>query len=183
MSGNCTAISCWQPSRNPNNVEIIRLNDRTVEIRHIDSFFAGLLRQIPDETDPEADEKSSERLFSKPMENPTDGFNEEWETYVEPDLRHLFQSSTETVTKDLESLKKEETGGEPEYSLEIPVSHLDQWLNTLNQARLVLATRNRFTDAELSAEFTPIVNSQRDMNLLQIHIYGFLQEIFLREIE
>ena len=164
-------------------MEIIRTNEETVEIRNIDTFFIELLRQIPDETDPGDDKIAHERLYSKPHDDPEDELNEEWETYVEPELRHLFQSATETVSDDLKGFVK--TGEEEEagYSLSIPVKHLDQWLNTLNQARLSLSIRNRFTDEELAADFSPVINSKRDMQLLQIHIYGFLQEAFLRELD
>jgi len=167
-------------------VEIIRTNEETVEIRNIDTFFIELLRQIPDETDPGDDKIARGRLFTKPHDDPEDELNEEWETYVEPELRHLFQSATETVSQDLkrfEKTKKGEAGEDAEYSLSIPVGHIERWLNTLNQARLCLAMRNRFTDEELAADFSPIINSKRDMQLLQIHIYGFLQEAFLRELD
>jgi len=160
-------------------MEIVRVNDTILELRSIDPFFAELLRQIPDETDPRDDTIATERLFSRPVEDPTDEVNEEWKEYVEPELRHLFESATETVAGDLKALK----GNDNEFSMQIPVKHLPHWLNTLNQARLSLAMRNRFTDEELSAEFSTVINSRRDMHLLQIHIYGFLQEMFIRELE
>lgn len=163
-------------------MEIIRVDEKLVEIRQIDSFFVDLLRQIPAETDPGDDKIARERLYSNPLDDPSDEFNEEWKTYVGPELSHLFQSASETVAEDLKNLIRLKDMEEPVYSLPIPVEHLDQWLNTLNQARLVIAARNRFTDEELAADFSPIINSQRDMNLLQVHIYGFLQEIFLREL-
>ncbi len=111
--------------------------------------------------------------------------NEEWKQYVEPGLRHLFQSSNETVSMDLKNMRKTgDTPGEEEsYTLHIPVAHLEQWLNTLNQARLVMAARNAFTEQELADEYPPIINSTRDMNLLQIQFYAALQEHFIREIE
>ena len=160
-------------------MEIVRENVGIVALHNIDPFFVELLRQIPEETDPRDDKIAMERLFSNPVDDPEDELNEEWETYVEPDLRHLFQSATETVAGDLKGL----TGRDMDYSLSIPVEHLEQWLNTLNQARLSLAMRNRFTDEELAADFSPIINSKRDMQLLQIHIYGFLQEMFIKELE
>jgi len=183
MYSNFTDTCCWRPSRNPDNVEIIRVDDKTVELRNIDAFFVELLKQIPGETDPGDDKIAHGRLFSKPTDDPEDELNEEWETYVEPGLRHLFESATETVSKDLERFEKIVMEGVTEYSLSIPVDHLDQWLNTLNQARLSMAMRNRLTDEELAADFSPVINSKRDMQLLQIHIYGFLQEMFLRELD
>jgi hypothetical protein len=163
-------------------VEIIRLDVRTVEIREIDSFLAELLSRIPAEAVPGNDANALERLFSNPTNEPQDELNRDWKSYVQPELRHLFESANETVSRDLKGLKSTKNVKKASQSLRIPVSHLHQWLSTLNQARLVLAARNKFTEAELAAELAPVINSKRDMCLLQIHLYGFMQEIFLREI-
>jgi len=168
-------------------MEIVRLDPKTVAIREIDPFAARLLRRIPVEADPGGDRAARGRLFSKPAAGgqgrQARELNEEWQQYVEPELRHLFQSANETVSDDLKNIKQTgSVGGVELYDLEIPIKHLEQWLNSLNQARLVMAARNGFTDAELDAEYPTIINSTRDMNLLQIHFYGFMQEYFVREM-
>ena len=64
----------------------------------------------------------------------------EWKLYVEPELRRLFESATETVASDLQQLN----GNEKPFAnctLRIPVEHTDAWLNALNQARLVIAAK------------------------------------------
>ena len=164
-------------------MEILRLDPETVALRQIDPFVAGLLRQIPSETNPGDDENARGRLFSKPAGEQVETLNEEWKFYVEPGLRHLFQSANETVSQDLEGITKTKGNGEESYFLHIPVDHLEQWLNSLNQARLVMAAKNAFTEEELAGEFPAIINSARDINLLQIHFYASMQEIFIREIE
>jgi hypothetical protein len=166
-------------------MEIVRLDPQTVALRQIDPFTASLLRRIPSETDPGDDEIARERLFSKPVqEGQGKEFNEEWKQFIEPGIRHLFQSANETVFKDLKNMvETKDASGEEWYTLHIPVDHLEQWLNTLNQARLVMAARNAFTEQELAGDYPPIINSTRDMNLLQIHFYASMQEIFIREIE
>ena len=164
-------------------MEIARIDFQTVALREIDPFTASLLRRIPMETDPGDDEIARERLFSKPIQQDQGGqgkeLNEEWKQYVEPGLRHLFQSSNETVSQDLKNMRK--TGnadGEGEsYALHIPVDHLEQWLNSLNQARLVMAARNAFTEQELAGDHPQVINSTREMHLFQIHFYAFIQEI------
>lgn len=164
-------------------MEIVRLDPKTVLLREIDPFAATLMRRIVLETDPGGDETARGRLFSKPMEGEGRELNEEWAQYVEPELRHLFQSANETVTEDLKALHQTDTAADGEsYTLHIPVAHIEQWLNTLNQARLVMAARNAFTEAELAADYPSSINTTRDMNLLQVHFYALMQEFFLREI-
>jgi hypothetical protein len=53
----------------------------------------------------------------------------------------------------------------------------------LNQARLVIAAKNDFTESELSDHFRSPIGSRRDLSLFQINFYGFLQEFILRELE
>ena|ERR1700677_306258 len=166
-------------------MEIVRLDDRTLALSQINAFAISLLRRIPLETDPGDDEIANERLFSKPVpEGQGSELNEEWKQYVEPGLRHLFQSANETVFQDLKNVKETgEVEGEESYALHIPVEHLEQWLNTLNQARLVMAARNAFTEEELSGFYPSIINTQREMNLFQMHFYAGLQEAFIHELE
>ena len=38
------------------------------------------------------------------------------------------------------------------------------------------------TEVELAEDVTHVIKSKRQMNMLQIHLYGFMQEIFLREL-
>ena len=58
-----------------------------------------------------------------------------------------------------------------------------QWLNALNQARLVIAAKNNFTENELNDHFRSPIGSRRDLSLFQVNFYGFLQEFILRELE
>lgn len=78
-------------------MEIIHLADGAVQIRHIDPFFADLLRRIPKASDPSGHAGALDRLFSKPIKAADPDFLAEWKTYVTPDLQHLFQEANETV--------------------------------------------------------------------------------------
>ena len=102
--------------------------------------------------------------------------------YVEPELRRLFQSATETVAGDLEQLNGDEKTF-ANRTLRIPAKHSDAWLNALNQARLVISAKNNFTENELNDHFRSPIGSRRDLSLFQVNFYGFLQEFILREIE
>ena len=150
-----------------------------MEISELDPFLAELLRQIPASTDPDGESKSEARLFSRPSEEKE--ICAEWKSYVEPELRRLFRSATETVTDDLTQLNCNEKSLS-NCILHIPIAHADAWLNTLNQARLVIAAKYKFSDEELNDHDRSPIGSRRDLGLFQVNFYGFLQEFILREI-
>ena len=159
-------------------MEICRDAD-TLQISDLDPFLAELLRQIPESADAEGAPEAEARLFSKPS-----GESEmcaEWKSYVEPELERLFRSANQTVAADLAQLNGNEKSLRNR-ALRIPLEHADAWLNTLNQARLVIATKNKFSDEELNDHNRSPIGSRRDLSLFQINFYGFLQEFILREI-
>jgi Domain of unknown function (DUF2017) len=161
-------------------MEICRRKD-DLEISELDPFLAELLRQIPVSTKPDGAPEAEERLFSPPAGSEEKDLCAEWKLYVQPELRRLFRSATETVAADLEQLN----GNEKMLSnctLRIPAKHADAWLNALNQARLVIAAKNRFTDGELCDHYRSPIGSRRDLSLFQVNFYGFLQEFILREL-
>ena len=161
-------------------MEICRHNDE-IEISELDPFLAELLRQVPASANPEGVPAAQQRLFSPPTNGKETEICAEWKLYVEPELRRLFRSATETVTDDLTQLN----GKEKSLSncvLHIPIAHADAWLNTLNQARLVIAAKYKFSDEELNDHDRSPIGSRRDLGLFQVNFYGFLQEFILREI-
>jgi Domain of unknown function (DUF2017) len=160
-------------------MEICRQNDQ-IEISELDPFLAELLRQIPASTSPDGEPAAEQRLFSSPNGREPE-LSAEWKAYVEPELRRLFQSATETVATDLEQLNGNEKSL-ANRTLRIPAKHADAWLSALNQARLVIAAKNNFTETELSDHFRSPIGSRRDLSLFQINFYGFLQEFILREL-
>jgi Domain of unknown function (DUF2017) len=153
-----------------------------IEISELDPFLAELLRQIPASANPDGVQSAEQRLFSPPSNGKQTELCAEWRIYVEPELRRLFQTATETVAADLQQLN----GNEKSFSnrtLRIPAKHADEWLNALNQARLVIAAKNNFTENELNDHFRSPIGSRRDLSLFQVNFYGFLQEFILRELE
>lgn len=162
-------------------MEICR-RDQAIEILDLDPFLAELLRQIPSSADPEGVPAAEQRLFSLPVDSQEKKICEEWKLYVEPELRRLFRSATETVAADLGQL-----GGKEKpfanCSLRIPDAHADSWLNALNQARLALAAKHNFTEGELCDHYRSPVASRRDLSLFQVNFYGFIQEFILRALD
>jgi hypothetical protein len=160
----------------------IRRRNAHIEISELDPFLAELLRQIPASADPGGMPAAEQRLFSSPTTRSESEVSTEWKMYVEPELRCLFQTATETVAQDLQQLNGNENSF-ANRTLRIPSKHVDAWLNALNQARLVIAAKNNFTENELNDHFRSPIGSRRDLSLFQVNFYGFLQEFILRERE
>lgn len=161
-------------------MEIDRLGSN-LEVRDIDPFLAELLRQIPESANPEQNEAARRRLFSAPAAEAEKEICREWKLYVEPELRRLFESATETVANDLQQLNGKRKPF-ANCTLRIPLAHAEAWLNTLNQARLVIASKCNFKDQELCDHYRSPMGSRRDLSLFQVNFYGFLQECILREV-
>jgi len=162
-------------------MEIRRCHDK-IEISELDPFLAELLRQIPASADPKGASAAEQRLFSPPSNGTETELCAEWKLYVEPELRRLFQTATQTVAADLEQLN----GSEKTFAnrtLRIPWKHADAWLSALNQARLVIAAKYNFSEKELCDHYRSPIGSRRDLSLFQVNFYGFLQEFILRELE
>jgi hypothetical protein len=162
-------------------MEVRRKGD-VLEVSDLDPFLAELLRQIPESTNPEQVPAAEQRLFSAPADASEQEICAEWKLYVEPELRRLFSSATETVASDLQQLN----GTKKPFAnctLRIPREHADAWLSALNQARLVVASKYSFTEGELCDHYRSPIGSRRDLSLFQVNFYGFLQEFILREIE
>ena len=161
-------------------MEFCRQGD-LLEITDLDPFLAELLRQIPESTNPDGAEAAEKRLFSAPAHADLKDICAEWKVYVEPELRRLFRTATETVATDLGQLN----GSEKPFAnctLRIPTAHAEAWLSALNQARLVIAAKYGFNEGELCDHYRSPIGSRRDLSLFQVNFYGFLQEFILREM-
>jgi hypothetical protein len=125
-------------------MEIRRQGD-ILELAELDPLLAELLRQIPESTKTEGCEAAEQRMFSPPAQASEKELCKEWKLYVQPELRRLFQTATETVAADLRPLNGS-TKPFANCTLRIPIKHAEAWLNTLNQARLAIAARYGFTE-------------------------------------
>jgi hypothetical protein len=160
----------------------IRRRKNQIEMAELDPFLAELLRQIPGCANPDGAPAAEERIFSLPANRRETELCAEWKVYVEPELRRLFQTATQTVAGDLEQLNGNERNP-ANRTLRIPAKHADAWLSALNQARLVIAAKNNFTETELNDHLHSPIGSRRDLSLFQVNFYGFLQEFILREMD
>ena len=88
-------------------MEICRRKNQ-IEISELDPFLAELLRQIPASATTEGAPAAEQRIFSLPINGKETEMCAEWKMYVEPELRRLFQTATQTVGADLEQLNGNE---------------------------------------------------------------------------
>jgi len=157
-------------------VNIARNTEGGFVFSEVDPPLVEMFLSIPASADPEGSKAANERLFPKPVSGQESGVCEEWSEYVKPELREGFENASTTVEGDLGQLFAE---GE----LTIPPGHVDAWLNTLNQARLVLAARFDVTEEDMNRTAPLRTDDERDLALSRIHIYGLLQECLLNGID
>jgi len=160
----------------------IQRNGDCIEITDLDPFLAELLRQVPESTNADGVESAQERLFSLPAAASEGEICAEWKLYVEPELRRLFHTATQTVALDLRQLNGS-TKPFANCTLRIPAKNSDAWLNALNQARLVIAAKYNFSEEDLCDHYRSPIGSRRDLGLFQVNFYGFLQEFILHALE
>jgi hypothetical protein len=152
---------------------IRRWKEKSIEFSRIESIEAELLKQVPAAGDPEGEDRAEERLYPAPTSQGSPAMIKDWNEFVRPELRHLFLSARKVVEEDLADMTRRP--GKITH-LVVPLAHAEAWLNALNQARLVLATKYDFTEAELSFNHSPKTFSRRDLVLLQINFYAAVQE-------
>jgi len=156
-------------------MRISRGKGEKIEFSRVEPIEAELLRQIPAVMPENDDFKVQQRLYP----DPGGDLAEDWQELVRPELEHLFLASRQLVEEDLARMKEKRGMA----TLSIPLAHADSWLNALNQARLVLATKFEFTDEELLRYDPPLMFSRRDLVLLQINFYAAIQERLIEALE
>jgi Domain of unknown function (DUF2017) len=159
-------------------VQICRLDEQTVVLTGLDLFSCELLNQIPVSAQAEESGPVQTRFFMSPTAGTNADIDEDWKTYVEPELRQIFQSALEVVRDDLADFPP--STPEESYTLPLPVSHLPSWINALNQARIALAAVYSVTEEDM--ERLSLAGDARALALYQIHFYGRMQEYFLLEV-
>jgi hypothetical protein len=148
------------------------LEDGGILFEGIDALLFKMLIQI--RTSAELDDPRVEaRFYQVPSHDPeADTLREDWKAFVQPDLHSEFAASRETVDADLRRSQDDNTGLR---SLLIPRRHIDHWLSALNQARLALAELHGFSEAEMGRQINDL-DDPREYALLQVNIYGLMQE-------
>lgn len=148
-----------------------------IELFDIQPPFAELLAEIPRIA--ERHEGAWARLYPDPMDpNGSDAAREaveDWREHVRPGLEHLFSSSRDIVSADLAGMASH---GKFVQCI-IPRAHFDAWLNTLNQARLVMAGGNNFNGHELPGLEPMDAETRHSLFLFMADFYGDLQQLLV----
>jgi hypothetical protein len=156
-------------------MEVRRTTADACEIRGIPPFLASLLAVLPREA--ALHRKAHQRLYPEPA-GPGEGeeIRRDWREVVQPELARLFASSRDVVARDLHSMR--EAGGE--CRIAVPRANFDAWLNTLNQARLIIVEEQDFTEADLDQASAPDLSTKEGLALLKVHFYAHVQELLIR---
>ena len=119
------------------------------------------------------DPRIEARFYPSPVEGDSiPELQDDWKSLVQPELHAAFQHARDVVQSDLRNARETDEG----FAFQIAPHHADAWMSALNQARLALAEENQFTDDDLCANVSPKISSPREMILLQMNFYAFLQE-------
>ena len=154
-------------------MKLTATEEGALDLEEIPPFLYELLNAVPVRAS-SSDPRVENRFYPAPSQEKL--LIEDWKSLVQPELEATFLSAREAVQADLLAASKLEEG----FSMEIPPNHMDQWLSTLNQARLAIAEENHFGETDMSEEIAPDPSDPRSLALFQISFYGFLQECLVK---
>jgi hypothetical protein len=159
-----------------NDLRVERLDEKHLRLSGLTVMLAVMLREMPEILELRDRPDVSARLFPSPTKT-DEKINNEWQQMVSPELRHLFVSATETVTRDLTAMTGD--GGDPEvYEVTFAVEHLNAWMSALNQTRLILAEVHHIDEQDMEQrEFDPL--NQKHLAALRIQLLGYLLHLFV----
>jgi hypothetical protein len=152
------------------------LDEKRILIRGIPDVLAAMLRELPEILELRDSPDARVRLYPNPT-NGNNKINQEWHQMAGPELRHLFVSAGETVTRDLTALTADKENADV-WQVAFPIEHVAAWINAINQARLILGEVHQIDEAEMNrTDFDP--QSAKDMAALRIHLLGYLLHLFI----
>ena len=140
----------------------------TFVMANLSPHFVEMLRALPHYKEIQLP-RAQARLFPSPTLLDEETLQEDWKTYVHPDLKKHFQSARQVVEEDLKKMEMLETGAK----LCIPSSHLDAWMNLLNQTRLAMVEVHRFSEEDLDSR---LIDDDPTSPMFRLHFYGYLQQ-------
>jgi hypothetical protein len=158
------------------DLRIERLDEKHIRISGLTVMLAVMLREMPEILELRDQPDVSARLFPNPTKA-DEKINKEWQQMVTPELRHLFVSATETVTRDLTAMAGD--NGDPEvYEVTFPVEHLSAWMSAINQTRLILAEVHKIDEEDMEhRDFDP--QNPKHLAALRIQLLGYLLHLFV----
>jgi hypothetical protein len=152
------------------------LDEKRILISGIPAVLAAMLRDLPEILELRDSPDARARLYPNPTAG-NDKINQEWHQMAGPELRHLFVSAGETVTRDLTALRADKKNGDA-WQVAFPIEHVSAWMNALNQARLILGEVHKIDEVDMNrTDFDP--QSAKHMAALRIHLLGYLLHLFV----
>jgi len=162
--------------RSMTELRVQPIDEKHIRISGIPPVLAAMLRELPEILELRELPNAHARLFPNPTAD-HDKVNDEWQQMVTPELRHLFVSAGETVTRDLTALSSDKANPEG-YQVTFPIEHVNAWMSAINQARLILAEVHKIDENEMDrTDFDP--QSPKHMASLRIHLLGYLLHLFV----
>ena len=151
------------------------VDEKHIRISGLTPVLTAMLHELPEILELRDSSAARDRLFPNPTDD--DRVNKDWRQTTGPELRHLFASAGEIVTRDLITMNAET---DPAKSDEItfPIEHVNAWMSAINQARLILAEVHNIDEAEMNrTDLDP--RRPRDAAALRIHVLGYLLHLFV----
>lgn len=175
-----------------------RQPDSSVRIARLDDWHLEALRRIPALADPGDDERALRRVYPAPFVagEGTREQQEDWAEYVQPEMETLFESSIERVSSDLKTAhlskpaesaakdgKEPAEDPQPEWTINVPAAHVEDWFRAMNQARLVLSSSREAHRQDQEYVTTMLLKGEVDL-LIQYEMLtalcGWWVDIMLR---
>jgi len=158
------------------NLRVRPIDAKHIRISGIEPFLADCLQGLGEILEQRDSPKVSGRLFPNPTVS-DDKANAEWQQQTTPEMRHLFVSAGETVTRDLTALKPD--AHDPAlFEATFPADHVNAWMSALNQARLILGELFSVTEADMNAMRFDVRNA-KTLAIVRIHLLGYLLQLFI----
>jgi hypothetical protein len=152
------------------------VDSKFIRISGIEPFLADCLETLGETLEQRDSPRASHRLFPPPSAD-SDKANEDWQKFVDPDLRHLFVSAGETVLRDLTGLQPEPQAP-ASYQVTFSAEHANAWISALNQARLILAELFHITEEDMNKTRFDVTDD-RTLAIVRIHLLGYLLHLFV----
>ncbi len=160
-----------------NGLRLSAVNSKHLRITGIDPLLARCLQELPAILQLRDKPEAQARLFPPPTAA-DDAANRDWRETVAPELRHLFASAGETVSRDLTQLKPSPRDARFQ-TLTIPLAHVPAWMNALNQARLILAAIHGLDEIDMNIAYDQL-DPRKAPAVLRVDLLGMLLERFVR---
>ena len=151
-------------------------NEKYIRITGIDPLLLDSLHALPEILEQRDTPAARSRLLPDPTTADV-STNAEWQRLIGPELRHLFVSAAETVTRDLTAVAPDNQQSKL-FETTFPTEHLRAWMSALNQTRLILGELFKVTEADMeSADFD--LKNPKGLAVFRIHVFGYLLQLLV----